>query len=64
MCPTEVLVRVVELHSEGARLKDICDTLNAEGVPTPAGGKRWWPSHVHRLLRTLDAQALMADHLP
>jgi recombinase len=58
-CPLEVLVRVVSLRVDGARLLDICDTLNAEHVPTPGGGERWWPSHVHRLLRTRDAQSLM-----
>jgi hypothetical protein len=31
-------------------------------VPTPGGGKRWWPSHVHRLLDTYDAQALTDDY--
>lgn len=56
-----MLIRVVELRTQGARLIDICDILNAEQVATPGGGERWWPSHVHRLLRTYDAQSLMAD---
>ena len=42
-------MRAVLLRLEGSRLQDICDALNAEGVPTPGGGKYWWPSHVHRL---------------
>ena len=61
-CPLDVLTRVVSLRIEGARLQDICDTLNSEGVPTPGGGKHWWPSHVHRLLETCDAQALVDDY--
>jgi hypothetical protein len=61
-CPLDVLTRVVCLRIEGARLQDICDLLNAEGLPTPGGGKRWWPSHVHRLLGTYDAQALMDEY--
>jgi hypothetical protein len=38
---------------------DICDTLNADGILTPGGGLRWWPSHVHRLLRTRDGRELL-----
>lgn len=59
-CPLEVLVRVVELRGEGALLREICNQLNADHIPTPGGGMRWWPSHVHRLLETHDAQ-LLAD---
>jgi hypothetical protein len=58
-CPLDVLVRVVELREAGALLIEICDQLNADNIPTPGGGMRWWPSHVHRLLRTYDAQLLM-----
>jgi hypothetical protein len=57
-CPLHVLVRVVELREAGALLKEVCEQLNTEGVPTPGGGTRWWPSHVHRLLGTYDAQQL------
>jgi hypothetical protein len=57
-CPLDVLVRVVELREAGAKLTEICDQLNAEKIPTPGGGRRWWPSHVHRLLGTYDAQLL------
>ena len=60
-CPLDVLTRVVLLRLEDARLQDICDVMNAEGVPTPGGGKYWWPPHVSRLLETLDAQALTDD---
>lgn len=57
-CPLEVLVRVVELRESGALLIGICDQLNTDNIPTPGGGMRWWPSHVHRLLLTYDAQLL------
>lgn len=63
-CPLDVLRRVVCLRLEGARLQDICDVLNAEGLPTPGGGKHWWPSHVHRLLETCDAQAVTDELSP
>ncbi|MEU7002940.1 recombinase family protein [Nonomuraea sp. NPDC046570] len=58
-CPDEVLRRVVALRQAGAIYADICAALNAEGVPTPGGGHRWWPSHICRLLRTRDAQRLL-----
>jgi hypothetical protein len=57
-CPLDVLVRVIELRVAGALLREICSQLNAEDIPTPGGGPRWWPSHVHRLLETYDAQQL------
>lgn len=62
LCHIDLLVRIVELRLGGARLKDICNQLNADGVPTPGGGSRWWPSYVHRLLRTYDAQRLAEGH--
>lgn len=60
-CPDDVLARVVALRTGGAKLVEICATLNADGVPTPAGSPRWWPSHVSRLLRTQDARQLAAS---
>ncbi|WP_158220322.1 recombinase family protein [Kineosporia sp. A_224] len=54
-CPDDVLARVLQLRAGGARLVDIAAALNADGVPTPGGGARWWPSHVSRLLATQDA---------
>jgi DNA invertase Pin-like site-specific DNA recombinase len=59
-CPDEVLTRVVTYRATGARLIDICEQLNTDGVPTPAGSPRWYPSHVSRLLRTQDALQLAA----
>jgi hypothetical protein len=42
-----------------ARLIDICDQLNADAVPTPAGGARWYAMHVSRLLRTWDGRHML-----
>jgi hypothetical protein len=50
-----VLARVVTARVGGATLVEIADKLNADGVPTPGGGGRWYPSHLSRLLRTQDA---------
>lgn len=58
-CPDQVLQDVVQLRQSGARLIDICNALNALGTPTPGGGVRWWPSHVHRLLRTRDGSRML-----
>jgi DNA invertase Pin-like site-specific DNA recombinase len=60
-CPDDVLARVVAYRAVGARLVDICDQLNADGVPTPAGSACWYPSHASRLLRTQDARQLAAQ---
>jgi hypothetical protein len=49
------------MRQTGKRLVDICETLNAAGVPTPAGGAKWWPSHVHRLLHTRSAGLMLRD---
>jgi hypothetical protein len=35
LCHIDLLVHIVELRLGGARLKDICNQLNADGVPTP-----------------------------
>ncbi|MFI6496362.1 recombinase family protein [Nonomuraea typhae] len=58
-CPEEVLSRVVALRERGATYAGICDELNRDGVPTPGGGRRWYPSHVSRLLHTRNAQRLL-----
>jgi hypothetical protein len=60
-CPDEVLGRVIADRLAGARLIDICARLNADGIPTPAGAARWYPSHLSRLLRTQDARRFAAD---
>lgn len=60
-CPDDVLTRVVSSRADGATLADIANRMNTGGFPTPGGGSRWYPSHVHRLLRTQDAQRLSAS---
>jgi DNA invertase Pin-like site-specific DNA recombinase len=60
-CPDAVLERVVQLRARGALLTEIADDLNRDRVPTPGGGRRWYASHVCRLLRTQDALCLIQD---
>jgi DNA invertase Pin-like site-specific DNA recombinase len=49
----EAIQRIDELRRAGYRVKHIADALNAEGVPTPRGG-RWWSDAVLRVFRWLD----------
>ncbi|WP_096285324.1 recombinase family protein [Mycobacterium ahvazicum] len=58
LCSDRLLLHVVAMRNEGLTYQSICDVLNEEGVPTPAGGSRWWRSHVSRLLHTRSAQEL------
>ena len=51
--PPEVAERIRELRRGGATLQAICDTLNAEGVPTPRGGALWRPTSLRAVLRPL-----------
>lgn len=57
-CTRELAIRVLMLRQRGRSLQAICDVLNAEGVPTPAGGSRWLKSYVDRLLHTRYAQEI------
>ncbi|WP_436757936.1 recombinase family protein [Streptosporangium sp. V21-05] len=59
-CPPEVVSRVIQLRTQGFSLTEIGEVLNAEGVPTPAGGPRWAKSYVDRLLHTRHAQQEIA----
>ena len=49
--PPEVAERIRAMRSEGMTLQAICDTLDAEGVPTPRGGQRWRPTSLRAVLR-------------
>jgi hypothetical protein len=62
LCKRELLQRVIMLRvDERMLLRDICETLNEEGIPTPGGGARWYPSHVWRLLTTRAAQNMLDE---
>lgn len=51
-CPPAVAIRIVLLHLQGLSYQEICDVLNAEGVPTPLGRSTWQRSYVDRVLHT------------
>lgn len=42
--------RITGLRERGLSLQSIADALNADGVPTPRGGKHWRPSSVQAAL--------------
>ncbi len=49
--PAPVAERIRELRAEGMTLQAICDTLNAESIPTPRGGAEWRPTSLRSVLR-------------
>jgi hypothetical protein len=38
------------MRDDGMTLVAIAGQLNADGIPTARGGKRWWPSTVGAVL--------------
>lgn len=52
----DTLARILELHSDGLSPLRIARDLDAKGVSTPNGGKRWYPSTVARLLASEQAR--------
>jgi hypothetical protein len=49
--PRAVAERIRTLRAAGLSLQASCDTLNAEGVPTPRGGTTWRPTSLRAILR-------------
>lgn len=49
--PAAVAQRIRALRADGMTLQAICDTLNAEKVPTPRGGAEWRPTSLRAVLR-------------
>jgi len=56
--PAAVAARIRELRDQGMTLQAICDTLNAEHVPTPRGGAEWRPTSLRSVLRADEADAV------
>jgi hypothetical protein len=56
---TDVVGRIVAERSRGVTLASIASQLDADGIPTAQGGKRWYPATVAAVLRSaaLDAAA-------
>ena len=49
--PPAVADRIRDLRGQGMTLQAICDTLNAEKIPTPRGGAEWRPTSLRSVLR-------------
>jgi DNA invertase Pin-like site-specific DNA recombinase len=58
--PTEVLRRIVTERSAGRTLAAIADGLTTDGTPTAQGGRRWYPSTVHKTLGTASREGIDA----
>lgn len=56
---TILLARIVSERRSGATLAAIADRLDADGIPTAKGARRWYPATVAAVLRSaaLDAAA-------
>lgn len=46
-----VVRRIFAELAAGGSITALCRALSNEGVPTPRGGRQWWPSWVARLIR-------------
>jgi DNA invertase Pin-like site-specific DNA recombinase len=49
--PPVLADRIRAMRASGSTLQAICDTLNAEGVPTPRGGAQWRPTSLRAIVR-------------
>jgi DNA invertase Pin-like site-specific DNA recombinase len=49
--PQDLAERIRRMRASGETLQAICDTLNAEGVPTPRGGSQWRPTSLRAIVR-------------
>lgn len=55
---TEVVERIVRAHNEGASMRTIAASLEADGVQTARGGKTWHASAIKAVLGGQDAAKL------
>jgi DNA invertase Pin-like site-specific DNA recombinase len=55
--PAEIRNRVLAYRRQGYTLAAIADMLTDAGVATAQGGRRWWPSTVRAVLRSLELDA-------
>lgn len=62
--PDEVAARAAELRGSGLSYARVGAVLEAEGVPTAHGGRRWWASSVRALLERPQAGAADVVHKP
>lgn len=56
--PPEVVARILHERAQGASFNAIARGLDADRIPTPAGGARWYGSTVARLHRAEQPEAV------
>jgi predicted DNA-binding protein (UPF0251 family) len=49
--PPEIVKRIHNERSGGKTLREIAESLDADGIPTVHGGARWWPSTVRGVIQ-------------
>lgn len=49
--PPAVVTRIVRERAAGRSLPQIAAGLNSDAIPTTAGGAKWWPSTIQKVLR-------------
>ena len=59
--PAAVVARIVTNRTSGVSFGKIAAALNADGVPTAQGGKRWYPATVKAVLSGQDAARMRAE---
>ena len=59
--PAEVVARIVADRASGVSFGKIAAALNADGVPTAQGGKRWYPATVKAVVSGQDAARMRAE---
>ena len=59
--PAEVVARIVTDRASGVSFGKIAAALNADGVPTAQGGKRWYPATVKAVVSGQDAARMRAE---
>lgn len=52
--PDRIRAYIERLHRQGESASAIARRLNEAGVPTVRGGRKWWPSTVKGVLRSLE----------
>ena len=60
--PAEVVARIVTDRASGVSFGKIAAALNADGVPTAQGGKRWYPATVKAVVSGQDAARMRAEN--
>ena len=49
--PDDVRRLILDKHAAGIGPSAIAAQLNAQGVPTAHGGRKWWPSAINAVVR-------------